>query len=112
MIAPASRPLTVKFILPALTEATGPCWRPIKYSLFPPLGLAYAWPQYLITLRMTSAVIVDEHVEPLALDDAPVPGGDPGLHHQRLPRVQDCRPLPEQRRVCVPRRTARNFSSR
>ena len=34
------RPLRVKFILPALTEATSPYWRPIKYSLFPPLGLA------------------------------------------------------------------------
>ena len=30
----------VKLILPALTEATSPFWRPIKYSLFPPLGLA------------------------------------------------------------------------
>ncbi len=40
MIAPGSRPLNVKFILPALKEATDPCWRPIKYSLFPPLGLA------------------------------------------------------------------------
>jgi hypothetical protein len=39
MIAPA-RSLNVKFILPALTEATDPYWRPIKYSLFPPLGLA------------------------------------------------------------------------
>ena len=35
-----TRPLRVKFILPALTEATSPYWRPIKYSLFPPLGLA------------------------------------------------------------------------
>ena len=34
------RRLRVKFILPALTEATSPFWRPIKYSLFPPLGLA------------------------------------------------------------------------
>ena len=32
--------LRVKLILPALTEATSPYWRPIKYSLFPPLGLA------------------------------------------------------------------------
>ena len=32
--------LRVKMILPALTEATSPFWRPIKYSLFPPLGLA------------------------------------------------------------------------
>jgi hypothetical protein len=32
--------MKVKMILPALTEATSPSWRPIKYSLFPPLGLA------------------------------------------------------------------------
>jgi len=32
--------MRVKMILPALTEALGPYWRPIKYSLFPPLGLA------------------------------------------------------------------------
>jgi hypothetical protein len=32
--------MKVKMILPALAEATGPYWRPIKYSLFPPLGLA------------------------------------------------------------------------
>ena len=62
------RPLRVKFILPALTEATDPYWRPIKYSLFPPLGLAtlaaYLSPD-------DEAVIVDEHVEPLTLDDSP-----------------------------------------
>jgi hypothetical protein len=34
------RSLRVKLVLPALTEATSPYWRPIKYSLFPPLGLA------------------------------------------------------------------------
>jgi radical SAM superfamily enzyme YgiQ (UPF0313 family) len=58
----------VKFILPALTEATSPYWRPIKYSLFPPLGLAtlaaYLAPD-------DEAVIVDEHVEPLHRDDRP-----------------------------------------
>ena len=32
--------MKVKLILPALTEAKSPFWRPIKYSLFPPLGLA------------------------------------------------------------------------
>ena len=37
---PNRRPRSVKMILPALTEATSPFWRPIKYSLFPPLGLA------------------------------------------------------------------------
>ena len=63
-----SRPLRVKFILPALTEATSPYWRPIKYSLFPPLGLAtlaaYLRPD-------DEAVIVDEHVERLVTDDTP-----------------------------------------
>jgi radical SAM superfamily enzyme YgiQ (UPF0313 family) len=58
----------VKLILPALTEATSPYWRPIKYSLFPPLGLAtlaaYLDPSLDITLQ-------DEHVEPLDLDDEP-----------------------------------------
>ena len=32
--------MKVKMILPALQEADSPYWRPIKYSLFPPLGLA------------------------------------------------------------------------
>ena len=65
---PPTRPLMVKFILPALTEATDPYWRPIKYSLFPPLGLAtlaaYLSPD-------DQAVIVDEHVEPITLEDEP-----------------------------------------
>ena len=60
----ANRPLRVKFILPALTEATSPYWRPIKYSLFPPLGLAtlaaYLSPD-------DEAVLEDEHVAPLDL---------------------------------------------
>src|ERR1700687_772799 len=60
--------LRVKLILPALTEATSPYWRPIKYSLFPPLGLAtlaaYLRPD-------DEAVIVDEHVELLRTDDEP-----------------------------------------
>jgi radical SAM superfamily enzyme YgiQ (UPF0313 family) len=68
MITPGSRPLKVKFILPALTEATGPCWRPIKYSLFPPLGLATL---AAFLSPSDDAVIVDEHVEPLTLEDAP-----------------------------------------
>src|SRR5436189_80892 len=58
----------VKLILPALTEATSPYWRPIKYSLFPPLGLAtlaaYLDPDLEIALQ-------DEHVEHLDLDDRP-----------------------------------------
>src|SRR3982750_2653989 len=62
------RRLRVKFILPALTEATSPYWRPIKYSLFPPLGLAtlaaYLRPD-------DEASIADEHVAPLDTDDDP-----------------------------------------
>src|SRR5215467_9342511 len=55
-------------ILPALTEAKSPFFRPIKYSLFPPLGLA--------TLAAhlppeDEVVIQDEHVERLDLDDEP-----------------------------------------
>lgn len=55
-------------ILPALTEATSPFFRPIKYSLFPPLGLAtlagYLDPD-------DDVVLSDEHVERLRLDDEP-----------------------------------------
>ena len=60
--------MKVKLILPALTEATSPLFRPIKYSLFPPLGLAtlaaYLDPD-------DEAEIQDEHVEPLRLNDEP-----------------------------------------
>jgi radical SAM superfamily enzyme YgiQ (UPF0313 family) len=66
--SPRSRPLRVKLVLPALTEATSPHWRPIKYSLFPPLGLAtlaaHLDPDADITLQ-------DEHVESLDLEDSP-----------------------------------------
>ena len=68
MIAPGSRPLSVKFILPSLTEASDPYWRPIKYSLFPPLGLATLAAYLSVD---DQAAIVDEHVERLTLDDAP-----------------------------------------
>jgi len=60
--------MKVKMILPALTEAKSPFWRPIKYSLFPPLGLAtlasYLDPSDEVTLQ-------DEHVETLDLNDDP-----------------------------------------
>jgi radical SAM superfamily enzyme YgiQ (UPF0313 family) len=60
--------MKVKMILPALTEATSPFWRPIKYSLFPPLGLA----TLAAYLRDDDDVeIQDEHVEKLNLTDAP-----------------------------------------
>lgn len=55
-------------ILPALAEAESPFWRPIKYSLFPPLGLAtlaaYLDSEDEIDLQ-------DQHVEELKLDDWP-----------------------------------------
>ena len=55
-------------ILPALTEAKSPFWRPIKYSLFPPLGLAtlaaFLSPEDDVEL-------VDDHVERLTTDDEP-----------------------------------------
>ena len=60
--------MKVKLILPALQEATAPSYRPIKYSLFPPLGLA-TLASFLN--EEDEAEIVDEHVEKLSLDDAP-----------------------------------------
>jgi radical SAM superfamily enzyme YgiQ (UPF0313 family) len=55
-------------ILPALTEAVSPFFRPIKYSLFPPLGLA-TLAGYLSD--EDEVVLQDEHVERLDLDDEP-----------------------------------------
>ena len=60
--------MRVKMILPALTEATSPFFRPIKYSLFPPLGLA----TLAAYLRSDDEVtLTDEHVEKLDLADEP-----------------------------------------
>src|ERR1044072_9755893 len=60
--------MKVKMILPAWPEPTSPFFRPIKYSLFPPLGLAtlaaYLGPEDAVEIQ-------DEHVERLSLDDAP-----------------------------------------
>src|SRR5216683_5556192 len=58
----------VKFILPALTGATSPLFRPIKYSLFPPLGLA-GLAAFLPS--DTHIELVDEHVEQLSTDEVP-----------------------------------------
>lgn len=60
--------MKVKMILPALTEAKSPFWRPVKYSLFPPLGLATLAGYFDETDEVT---IQDEHVEKLDLDDQP-----------------------------------------
>lgn len=58
----------VKFILPALAEAQGKYWRPIKYSLFPPLGLA-TLAGYLND--DDQAELCDEHVESISCEDTP-----------------------------------------
>lgn len=63
-----SSPKRVKFILPALTEATSPYWRPIKYSLFPPLGLATLAAYLDQSVEIT---LEDEHVQRLDLEDCP-----------------------------------------
>ena len=60
--------MKVKLILPALTEAESPFWRPIKYSLFPPLGLA-TLAAYLS--QDDEIDLQDQHVEKLNLDDEP-----------------------------------------
>lgn len=60
--------MKVKMILPSLTEAENPYWRPIKYSLFPPLGLA-TLASYLS--EDDEIDLVDQHVEKLKLDDQP-----------------------------------------
>ena len=49
--------MKVKMILPALTEAKSPFFRPVKYSLFPPPGLA------------TLAGYFDEDVEVVLQDE-------------------------------------------
>ncbi|HSD29457.1 MAG TPA: radical SAM protein [Vicinamibacteria bacterium] len=60
--------MRVELLLPALTEAKSPFFRPVKYSLFPPLGLA--------TLAASldpgdEARIQDEHVQDLDLEETP-----------------------------------------
>lgn len=60
--------MRVTMILPALTEATSPLFRPVKYSLFPPLGLA--------TLAGhldpdDDVMLLDEHVQRVTGDDNP-----------------------------------------
>lgn len=57
-----------KLILPALTEAHSPFFRPIKYSLFPPLGLA-TLAAYLD--NDDEVQLCDEHVEAVNMNDRP-----------------------------------------
>jgi radical SAM superfamily enzyme YgiQ (UPF0313 family) len=60
--------MRIELILPALTEARSPFFRPVKYALFPPLGLAtlagYLGPG-------DQARIQDEHVEELDTEGTP-----------------------------------------
>lgn len=60
--------MKVKMILPALTEALSPFWRPIKYHLFPPLGLASIAAFFDESDEID---LQDEHVETLNLNDDP-----------------------------------------
>jgi radical SAM superfamily enzyme YgiQ (UPF0313 family) len=62
--------LRVELLLPALTEAKSPFFRPVKYALFPPLGLA-TLAAFLGSADEVS--LQDEHVLDLDLD------GDPEL---------------------------------
>ena len=86
--------MKIKMILPALTEATSPFWRPIKYSLFPPLGLA----TLAGYVRDDDDVeIQDEHVERYSSRTART-----GRHSGHITpgrRAMSGRPLPRARRT-------------
>ena len=94
--AAIGRPLKVKMISPAKTAADSVYWRSIKYSLFPPLGLAtlagYLDEDDEIDLQ-------DEHVEKLRLDDEPdlvvrvEIAGQGGEAERREQRVLDGAPV-------------------
>lgn len=60
--------MKAKLILPALEESNSPFWRPIKYSLFPPLGLVTLASYFDDSWEI---VLVDQHVERLDLNDSP-----------------------------------------
>jgi radical SAM superfamily enzyme YgiQ (UPF0313 family) len=60
--------MKVKMILPSLTEAKSPFFRPIKYSLFPPLGLATLAAFFDADDEID---LQDQHVENLNLNDSP-----------------------------------------
>lgn len=60
--------MKAKLILPSLSEADSPYWRPIKYSLFPPIGLATLAAFFAPDDELQ---LVDQHVEKLNLEDKP-----------------------------------------
>ena len=95
--------MKVKMILPRKTASDSPFWRPIKYSLFPPLGLARS---PATSTPDDDVEICDEHVEEVTLRRRARPRGDRGLHHLGGARLRHRRPLPRPRRARVPRRAA------
>ena len=98
-------------MLPALTEATSPYWRPIKYSLFPPLGLAtlaaYLDPDLEISLQPDEAaqhadtifIGPGEHTFPKFLQD--LAAGTPQRRYGSSVRTLDA--LPPIRRDLIQR---------
>ena len=81
--------MKIKMILPALTEAKSPFFRPIKYSLFPPLGLA--------TL---AGYLGDEEVETVAAEAPDADGLGKALTSERAAEVNAAvAKLPERYRV-------------
>jgi radical SAM superfamily enzyme YgiQ (UPF0313 family) len=60
--------MKIKMILPALMEAKSPYWRPIKYSLFPPLGLATL---AAYCSEDDEIELLDEHIEEINTEDNP-----------------------------------------
>ncbi len=60
--------MKAKLILPSLKEAGDPNFRPIKYSLFPAVGLATLAAHFS---EDDEVVLVDQHVETLTLNDTP-----------------------------------------
>jgi len=60
--------MKVKMILPSLLESGSPGQRPIKYSLFPPLGLATLAGHFPENWDIE---LVDQHVMTLSLNDEP-----------------------------------------
>ena len=101
--------MKVKFILPALLEATDPGFRPIKYALFPPLGLA-SLAGYLRSGRRGDA-------RGRARDGARPrrragPRRDVGLHHVGQAGLRARGPLPRAWRPRRARRPARDLAAR
>lgn len=60
--------MKAKLILPSLEESNSPFWRPIKYSLFPPLGLATLAAYFDDSWEVD---VVDQHVENINFNDNP-----------------------------------------